>query len=236
MLTVLEIALTSLGSVVALFLLTKIIGNRQMSQMSMFDYINGITIGGIGAEFATSLQGDFIKPLTAMIVYALAAVGISLISCKSMKLRRLLGGRPVILYENGKLYEKNMFYAKLDINEFLTQCRVGGYFDLNDLQTVILETNGQFSFLPVAKSRPLTPGDLQITPEPAAPVIALILDGVVLTDNLRHSGNNDVWLQNQLEAQGVHQVHQVFLATCDAQNVLTVYLKTGKQLKRDMFE
>ena len=67
---ILHIILTSLGSILALFLLTKLIGNRQMSQMSLFDYINGITIGSIAAEMATSLEDDFLKPLTAMIVYA----------------------------------------------------------------------------------------------------------------------------------------------------------------------
>lgn len=236
MATLLAICLTSIGSIVVLFLLTKLIGNRQMSQMSMFDYINGITIGSIAAELATSLEGDFVKPLTAMVLYALAAAGISLVSCKSMKLRRVLGGRPVILYENGKLYEKNLYSAKMDINEFLTQCRVGGYFDLNDLQTVILETNGQLSFLPTEKSRPLTPDDLQLAPQPTALLIALMIDGEVLTDNLKYSGNNDVWLQNALSAQGVHRASEVFLAVCDAQNVLTVYQKTGKTLKRDLFE
>ena len=65
----LNIALTSIGSIIVLFLLTKLIGNRQMSELNMFDYINGITIGSIAAEMATSLEGDFLKPLLAMIIY-----------------------------------------------------------------------------------------------------------------------------------------------------------------------
>lgn len=63
----LNIALTSIGSIIVLFLLTKLIGNRQMSELNMFDYINGITIGSIAAEMATSLEGDFLKPLLAKI-------------------------------------------------------------------------------------------------------------------------------------------------------------------------
>ncbi|MEG1447165.1 MAG: DUF421 domain-containing protein [Ruthenibacterium sp.] len=231
----LHIALTSIFSILVLFLLTKIMGNRQMSQMSMFDYINGITIGSIAAEFATSLEGDFVKPLTAMAVYGLAAAAISVLSCKSMLLRKIVNGKPVILYENGKLYEKNLLTAKLDINEFLTQCRVGGYFDLSQLQTAILETNGQISFLPCAAHRPVTPQDLQIAPATESPLVNVILDGKLIAENLRYTGNDAVWLDKQLAKNHIAQ-NDVFLATCDAQNKFTVYPKTKEKVLHDMFE
>ena len=118
-----HILFTSLFSIIVLFLLAKLMGNRQVSQMSMFDYVNGITIGSIAAEFATSLEDDYWMPLTAMVVYGVTAALISYITCKSMAARKFINGKPVVLYENGKLYEKNLAAAKLDINEFLTQCR-----------------------------------------------------------------------------------------------------------------
>ena len=105
---ILQILLTSLGSIIALFILTKIMGNRQMSELSMFDYVNGITIGSIAAEMATSLEDDFLKPLVAMVVYTLVAVLISILTCKSIKLRKIFTGRPLILYENHKIYKKNL--------------------------------------------------------------------------------------------------------------------------------
>ena len=70
----LNVTAASIGSIIALFLLTKLIGNKQMSQLNLFDYINGITIGSIAAEMATSLESDFLKPLLAMGIYALATV------------------------------------------------------------------------------------------------------------------------------------------------------------------
>lgn len=76
----LHIAAVSLGSIIVLFILTKILGCRQMSQLSMFDYVNGITIGSIAAEMATSLENDFFKPLSAMIIYAAAALLFSKLS------------------------------------------------------------------------------------------------------------------------------------------------------------
>ena len=225
-----------LFSIIVLFLLAKLMGNRQVSQMSMFDYVNGITIGSIAAEFATSLEDDYWMPLTAMVVYGVTAALISYITCKSMAARKFINGKPVVLYENGKLYEKNLAAAKLDINEFLTQCRTAGYFDLADLQTAILETNGQVSFLPLAAQRPVTPEDLQMTPDPERPCVNVILDGTVIPKNLKYTGNDDVWLKKQLEAQHVTRIGDVFLATVNAQNELDVYPRTGERVAHEMFE
>ena len=230
-----HILFTSLFSIIVLFLLAKLMGNRQVSQMSMFDYVNGITIGSIAAEFATSLEDDYWMPLTAMVVYGVTAALISYITCKSMAARKFINGKPVVLYENGKLYEKNLAAAKLDINEFLTQCRTAGYFDLADLQTAILETNGQVSFLPLAAQRPVTPEDLQMTPDPERPCVNVILDGTVIPKNLKYTGN-DVWLKKQLEAQHVTRIGDVFLATVNAQNELAVYPRTGERVAHEMFE
>ncbi len=120
----------SLGSIIAIFVLTKLMGYRQMSQMSMFDYINGITIGSIAAEMATSLEENFMQPLIAMIVYALSAILLSWISSKSIRARRVIEGKPLVLLNHGELYGENLKKAKIDVSEFLVQCRVNGYFDV----------------------------------------------------------------------------------------------------------
>ena len=160
----LHVFLTSVGSVAYLFILTKLLGNKQMSQLSMFDYINGITIGSIAAEMATALEDDFLLPMIGMAVYTAAALLISLVASHSIKLRKFLIGRPLSLYDNGKLYRECMKKAKLDLNEFLTECRNNGYFNLSEIQTAILETNGKISILPAASSRPVTPADMNLSP------------------------------------------------------------------------
>lgn len=148
---VLKILALSLGSIIILFILTKIMGNREMSQLSMFDYIVSITIGSIAAEMSTSLENDFIEPVVAMVTYGIVATAISYFTCKSIKVRRLVSGRAKILYDNGTLYRKNLIKAKLDLNEFLMQARINGFFNLADIQTAILEPNGKISFLPVSR-------------------------------------------------------------------------------------
>ena len=115
-----KVVFLSLGSAVALFILTKIMGNKEISQLSMFDYIIGITIGSIAAEMATSLESDFMQPLVAMAMYAVVAIIISIVNNKSLKIRRFIYGRSLVLLDNGVLYRKNFKKAKLDMNEFLT--------------------------------------------------------------------------------------------------------------------
>ena len=162
---ILYVIFLSVFSLVVLFLLTKLIGYRQMSEMSMFDYISGITIGSIAAEMATAPDSSFLEPLTAMIVYGLITALLAFITSKNMKIRRFISGSPYILFNDGHLYEGNFKKGHIDLSEFLVQCRLNGFFDLKELQTAILEENGRISFLAKSENRPASPSDLNLTPE-----------------------------------------------------------------------
>lgn len=232
----LTVFFTSIGSIIILFLLSKLMGNKEISQMTLFDYINGITIGSIAAEMSTSLDNDFLKPLLAMIIYALVAILITILSQKSLKARRFICGKATILYDNNKLYAGNIKKAKIDLTDLLTQCRSKGYFDLTQIQTIILETNGEMSILPKSNFRPATLNDLNIQTEQESVTVNLVLDGQILDDNLKYTGNNRIWLQRQLKAQGIHRLEDVFLATCDYKNNLTVYKKIIQPMTRDLFQ
>ncbi|MGN1142378.1 MAG: DUF421 domain-containing protein [Oliverpabstia sp.] len=224
----------SLGSIIAIFILTKLMGYRQMSQMSMFDYVNGITIGSIAAEMATSLEENFMQPLIAMIVYALAALFLSWISSRSIGARRVVEGKPLVLMNNGELYRDNLRKAKIDVSEFLVQCRVNGYFDVSKLQTAILEGNGKISFLPKSSDRPVTPSDINLSPQQDYMVANVILDGNIMEKNLQHTGKDEKWLLHQIKGQGADCVEDVLLATCDSDNKVTVFLKDNHKEMKDV--
>lgn len=222
-------------SVVVLFLLTKLMGYRQMSQMSLFDYINGITIGSIAAELATNLE-DYHRPLTAMIVYGLLATFFSWLVQKSMCLRRLLTGKPLVLLHHGVIYEQNLRKAKIDVNQFLVQCRINGYFDVSKIQTAILEGNGRISFLPISSDRPATPTDFNLQVPTEDMTATLIVDGKILEHNLAHSGKNKKWLTSQLSSLGYPDPKEVLLATCDLNNKLCVFAKNRNQHSEDVLD
>ena len=101
------VSLTTLLSIVVLFLLTKLMGAKQVSQMTMFDYVEGITIGSVAAELATDLDAP-LNTLTALVIYGLAAVGISLWTSHSLTARRVFTGKPLVLLEDGVIYRDNL--------------------------------------------------------------------------------------------------------------------------------
>lgn len=230
-----KIILTSLFSLAALFALTKLVGNKQMSELTMFDYIIGISIGSIAAEMATELE-EPMKPLTSMIIYALVSGLISVATSKSMKLRRFFFGRSTVLMRNGKLYRKNLKRAHIDLNEFLMQCRSNGYFDISAINTAVLEPSGKISILPFSDKRPATPEDLKAVPASDDVFFNVIMDGRVQEKNLSDAGYDEVWLKNELKVQGVKSISEVFLATLDRRGTLNVFRNIDSSIKNDFFE
>lgn len=213
---------TAFLSVGALFLITKIMGHKQVSQLDFFDYINGITIGSIAAELATELEQPW-KPLLAMAVYGLIAVVLNVITSRIPRSRKYINGAPTILMDGGKLFRENLKKSKLDLSEFMVMCRQQGYFDLSDIQTAVYEFNGRLSILPVSGRRPANPEDLGLRPAPAAIRTEVIMDGRILDDNLKCLGLDSRWLEKQLRGMGYGSHDTVFLALCDRNKVLTVY-------------
>lgn len=232
----LKVAVTSAVSLAVLFALTKLMGNKQVSQLSMFDYIIGISIGSIAAELATELDNPEYC-LLAMVIYAVIAYLVSVVTGKSVNARKIIIGRPLILFDNGKLYRKNFRKARIDISDFLTHCRNQGYFDLADVQTAVFEYNGAVSILPAENARPLTPEDMQLSPKQRKIMINVILDGHVNETNLKMTGNNKVWLEKQLHDQGYHSEREVFLGTVDTvDNTLALYPLKTENKSQDFFE
>lgn len=220
-----KIAISSLGSVALLFILTKIIGNREMSQLTMFDYINSITIGSIAAEMATSLEDDFAKPLVAMIVYSLVISLLAFITSKSMRARDFLTGKSLLLLEDSAIYYSNFKKAKLDINEFLTQCRLAGYNNVSDIFCAIMEPNGKISFIPKSNKRLVNTEDMGLNVEQEKRIICVIIDGNILEANLKETKNSEKWLREELKKQKIKDISNIFLATCDSNNNISVYMK-----------
>ncbi len=220
---IIHVIFLSIGSLTTLFLLAKLMGRREISEMSMFDYINGITIGSIAAEMATSLEENFLQPLTAMIVYGVGTALLSFICSKSIRTRRLIDGKPIILLKGNNLYLENFRKAKLDLTEFLEQCRINGYFDISQLQSAVFEVNGKISFQPKAMFRNATPSDLSLIPTPTGLAANVILDGKIMYQDLTNIEKDKDWLLKELSTLGCSSVADVLLATCDSEGKLTVY-------------
>ena len=220
---IVKVVLTALLSVAVLFIITKIMGHKQISQLDFFDYVSGITIGSIGAELATELEKPY-KPLIALCVWGGASLVLNLLAHKIPKTRKYINGTPTILMNDGKLYRKNLKKAKLDLSEFMLLCREQGYFNLDEIQVAVFEHNGKLSILPKAANRPATPDDLKITVTATHIGVEVIMDGRVMEENLSRMGRDLDWIKKQLKEQGYKDAKQIFLAVYRPQeDKLTLY-------------
>ena len=217
-----KVVLTSVLSALSLFVIAKVIGHKQMSQLDFFDYITGITIGSIAAELATELE-EPLKPLVAMIVYGIITFSLTVLTSKVPKMRKFVNGTPTIIMDNGKIYRKNLKKAKIDLSEFMVMCRQEGYFNLSDIQTAIFEYNGRLTVLPVSTKRPVNPEDVNLKPASEYISTEVIMDGRVLDENLRRMGLDSKWLEKQIKELGYKNAKEIFLGVCDRNKKLTLY-------------
>ena len=222
-------------SLIILFLTTKMLGKKQVSEMSVFDYVIGISIGNFAAEMTINFEANEVNGVVAVFIFGLVAYLVSYLSMKSMRLRRFFMGKPTIIIKNGKLSRINMKKVNIDLNEVLEEARMNGYFDLKEIEYAVLETNGHISFLPYAKYKSLTPQDMSIDSISSGLCANVIIDGHIMNHNLINMGLNINWLKHNLELLGFNDYQNIFLCTVDSNKKISVFEKNNVKYK-DIFE
>lgn len=226
----------SVISLILLFIVTKIIGKKQVSELSLFDYVIGISIGNFAAEMIINTDVPFTYGIIALFVFGIMALLVSKVTMKNITLRRILIGKPNILVERGQLLEDNFRKTKYDIHDFLEQCRISGYFDVSQIEYAVVEANGKLSILPKAEYQPVTPKDMNLKVDPVRLVANLIVDGRVMKNALEYMHKDEQWLQKELKVKGYTSYENILLATLDVQEKLIVYEKNLQKQAIDVLE
>lgn len=210
---IMQIFLMSLLSAVVLLILTELMGQKQVSQLSMFDYVTGITIGSIAAEMATELDKSPLIGIVSMAVYAALAIFFSWISQKTLKMRRTINGKICPLMEGGKLNRESFKKAHLELSDFLMFARMQGYYDPSQIETALMEPNGNISFLPKEKERAATVGDLGLNKKQSRMAYNLIMDGQIMNESMKQANVGMQRLTQECKRNGFDNPDKVFLAT-----------------------
>ncbi|CEN78498.1 DUF421 domain-containing protein [Paraclostridium sordellii] len=219
------VSIKSIISVSILFILTKIMGKKQISQLTLFDYVVGISIGSIAAELAINESISYITRITGMTIYALFPILLSIISLKSYLARKILDGVPTILIQNGEINEKGLKKTKMNINDLIEECRLKDVFDIKDIKFAILETSGNLSIQLKSKHKPLTPEDINLKSKDKGLCVNLIIDGKILNNHLDIIGKDTRWLDSELDKKGIKNISDILLAYVDSSKKINVYLK-----------
>jgi len=233
---ILDVIIRSIVSLGVLFLITELMGKKQISQLNLFDYIIGISIGSIAASLSVDDSINYIDGALAIVVYGLFATLVSFVTAKSIVLRRFFIGTPLVLMNDGKIMYDNLKKGKIDINDFLQTARENGYYDISELNCSILEPSGKISFLPKSKFLPATPNDHKLKVSENGLVSNLIIDGNIMEKNLKNIGKDEKWLIARLNKMGFSEIENILLVICDCKEQLTVYLKENTMEGLEVFE
>ncbi len=215
----------SLLSFSVLFLLARILGKKQIAQLTFFDYVIGISIGSIASQCAVDPSIGLLEALVGALTFALLSLALSWISAKSFAGRKLLDGMPIVVVEKGNIVECGLKSTKLTINDLLEECRQQGVFNLADVEAAILETNGGLSVLLKSEKSPITPEDMKLAVDAKGLCVNVILDGKILHHHLSILQRDEAWLNQELQQQNISNPSDVLLACVDQAGVLTVHLK-----------
>lgn len=210
-------------SLLALFFVTKLLGKKQVSQLSLFDYVIGISIGNFAAEITTNVDVQIMNGIFAVILFGLVAFSVSILTMKSILLRRFFIGTPTVVIQNGKIIEPNLKKVKFDINDLLEECRNKDYFNIDEIEYAIIEANGQVSILPKGENKPLTIKDMKLKPQKQSLCANVIIDGNVMLNNLKNMNKDENWLEKELKIKGYKDRDNILLATLDINDKLTIY-------------
>lgn len=231
----LDVTFRSFISLVTLFLITKMLGKKQVSQLSLFDYVIGISIGNFAAEMTINLESNYINGVLAVVIFGLVALLVSILTMKSIVLRRYFMGVPTILIQHGKLLRKNMEKVKFDINDLLQECRGMGYFDIDEIEYAIMEANGKLSILPSSDYKPVIRKDLKIKKEPSVICANIVIDGKIMNENLKVMKKDKKWLLTRLEKEN-KKLEEILLATLDEHDKLVIYMNNRDIQPIDVLE
>ncbi|AZK47712.1 DUF421 domain-containing protein [Paenibacillus lentus] len=219
----LEIVVRTLVSVVVLFFLTRMLGKRQVSQLSLFEYITGITIGSIAAYISLDVDTDWYLGIIALVVWVLVSYGIEVLQLKSKRARAWIDSKSTVLIKDGKILEDNLKKEKLTNEELLEQLRKKNVFKAAEVEFAVIEPSGEVNVLLKSEYQPITPSHLGIKVAPEPESQAVILDGRVMDEPLSTLGLNRAWLDTELEKLGV-SIDNVFLGQVDGYGQLYVDL------------
>jgi uncharacterized membrane protein YcaP (DUF421 family) len=214
---------------ITLLVLVRLIGRKQMSQMTFSDYIVGIVIGSLGANLTVNKSLNLVSGIIAIAAWGGFDILTSFLALKNLRMRKLVYGEPLIVINKGQIHDQNMIKSNYNINELLMQLRVKDIFDPATVDYAILEPNGQLSVLKKAEHTNPTIKDMGLSKAPQGVITDLIIDGKVLSSHLLEMKKDEAWLREKLQEQGIKELEMVIYAGLFINGELYVASRTAQQ-------
>lgn len=214
-----EVVIRTFVAVIVLFLLTKVLGKRQVSQLSLFEYITGITIGSLAAYVSLELGDSWYLGVVSLLVWGGVSLGIEYLQLKFKSVRNFIDGKATVLIQKGKILEDQLKKEKLTSDELLEMLRKNNVFQVADVEFAVMEPSGNISVLLKKENQPLTAKDFGLPVGEEDEPKTIIMDGGIVPEGLLASGFQQERLKAELKKLGV-ELKDVFLGQVDAHGQL----------------
>lgn len=224
--SVLETSFRTIVGFFVLLLLTRILGKKQMGQLTIFTYITGIALGNIAGDMVVHKDISLIDGVTGLAFWAILTLLVEYISLKSSKARVLLDGEPTIVIKKGEIIYDKLSSQRLNIDDLTMLLRTNNIFSVVDVEYAVLEPNGQLSILKKSDKEQVTKKDLNLPSDKILYIpTEIIVDGKLVDTNLLETGQTYEWLDQQLKQAGISSINQVLYAELQGDGSLYISKK-----------
>ncbi|MGD6801738.1 YetF domain-containing protein [Rossellomorea aquimaris] len=209
-----ELFLRVVIAFIALFIMARLSGRKEISEMTFFNFISAVAVGNIGGTIVVSAELSIRNGLLALAGWLILTVGFSYIDLKSKGARKILEGEPIIVVKQGKIMEHSLKKTQLDVDGLMALLREKQVFSMKDVDYAIFETNGKLSVLKKQAQQTITKNDMNVPlkSEKYPQSTEVIADGEVIQNNLKRLNLQEEWLISQLQQKGIQSISEVFYA------------------------
>ena len=221
-----EMILRTTLSFFALLILARVLGKKQLGQLTFFHYITGITFGSIASEIASQAETPFLDGIISLFWWSALTYLMTIMTIKSKKARILIDDKPTIVIQNGLILESALKKNRLHMDELTMMLREQAIFSVQDVQYALLETNGKLSVMQKTSEQVATKQDVKADISPATYIpTEVISDGQLIYENLVELDLTEEWLMKKLKKQNIHAVTDVYFAQVQTNGSLYISLK-----------
>ena len=211
-----------------LIVVIRLLGKRQLGQMEPSE----IVVTMLVADLASIPMQDGAIPLLSGLIPILTVLGLELLlsslSLRSIRFRKLLCGKPVILIENGKILQDNLRRTHVTMDELSSHLRLKDVLDIQTVQYAILETNGDLSVFPFPTEKPASAREAKVRTKPQYLPVTILSDGRLLHENLKKAKKDGAWLRRVLQERSATVEGTWLLTVDDGGNVYYIAREAGE--------
>lgn len=213
-----------------LLFLARMLGKEQLSQLTFFNYVTGITVGSIAGEIVAHDDTHYLNAITSLVWWSILTIFVGYITMKSDKLKEILDDKPATVIKDGKILEKELKTSRLPMGDLMMLLRLQGVFSVKEVHYAVLETNGELSIFKKVSQQPATKQDVKAsTTIPKYMPSQIISDGKIVKKNLHELSLTEEWVMNELKKQGIQNVKEVFYAEIETNGSLHIDKRDNNQ-------